>query len=298
MDLPDTGLPPLSAPPARSLTLRVGDLDVHAVTAGRGPDVVLLHGLGGIAEEVMAPLSFLARDYRLTALDRPGYGSSSALPARDMAQDRQAEWLAAALSAFFIRRPVIVAHSAAAGVALWFALRHPERISGLVLVSPYCRPTLPAAMPLLRLAVSPVLGWPVRKALPVLARALKGPRLAAVFRPNGVPGYMADLPVEQAASPASVMAMAAELRAYNRAMIPLALRLRRLRVRTVIVAGERDGVAETGRHAAWLASRLPESAGVSLSGAGHMTHHVRPAMVAAALESARNATGKSAFSRV
>jgi pimeloyl-ACP methyl ester carboxylesterase len=298
MDLPEIDLPSPPAPPARNVTLRVGGLDVHAVTAGRGPDVVLLHGLGGIAEEVMAPLAFLARDYRLTAFDRPGYGSSGAVAPENMAQDRQAEWLAAALSAFFIRRPVIVAHSLSAGIALWYALRHPDRVSGLVLVSPYCRPTMPAAMPLLRLAVAPVVGRPVRLALPLLARGLKKPRLAAVFRPNRVPDYMAELPVEQAASPPSVLAMAAELRAYNRAMIPLALRVRRLRVRTVIVAGERDGVAETGRHAAWLASRLPESAGVSLSGAGHMAHHVRPAMVAAALESARNATGKSAFSRV
>jgi pimeloyl-ACP methyl ester carboxylesterase len=276
----------------------VGGRDVHAVTAGAGPDVVLLHGLGGIAEEVMAPLAFLARDYRLTAIDRPGYGSSAPLPPAEMAQDRQAEWLADALAAFCVRRPVLVAHSVAAGVALWFALRHPDRLAGVVLVSPYCRPTMPAAMPLLRLATAPVAGKPVRALLPVLARALKRPRLAAVFRPNPVPDYMEDLPVERAASPDSVMAMAAELRAYNRAMIPLALRLRRLRVRTVIVAGERDGVAETDRHAAWLAGRLPESAGVSLTGAGHMTHHVRPAMVAAALESARNARGKSAFSRV
>ncbi|MEJ1936786.1 alpha/beta fold hydrolase, partial [Nostoc sp. NIES-2111] len=190
MDLPGIGLTPPSAPPARDVTLRVGDRDVHAVTAGQGPDVVLLHGLGGIAEEVIAPLAFLARDYRLTAFDRPGYGASGAVRPHDMAQDRQAEWLAAALSAFFIRRPVIVAHSLAAGIALWYALRHPDRVSGLVLSSPSCRPSIPAAMPLLRLAAAPVLGEPVRLALPLLARVMKRPRLAAVFRPNRVPDYM------------------------------------------------------------------------------------------------------------
>ena len=45
------------------------------------------------------------------------------------------------------------------------------------------------------------------------------------------------------AQPSAVAAMAAELNAFNQGAIPLALRLRRLEVRAVIVAGGRDEVA-------------------------------------------------------
>ena len=95
------------------------------------------------------------------------------------------------------------------------------------------------------------------------------------------------------AQPSAVAAMAAELNAFNQGAIPLALRLRRLEVRAVIVAGGRDEVAPWRRHALWAARRLPNSAGLVLGEVGHLPHHVCPAVVAAALESAHDGGGRS-----
>ncbi|MFD7983287.1 alpha/beta fold hydrolase [Kitasatospora indigofera] len=92
------------------------------------PGYVLLHGLpfdstgwNAVVDHLPAP-SLLA--------DLPGLGRSS--PATGSTSQWLTDLLAPVRS-----RPVIVAHSAAAGPALAYAAAHPERVSALVLVAPY-----------------------------------------------------------------------------------------------------------------------------------------------------------------
>ncbi|WP_405852982.1 alpha/beta fold hydrolase [Streptomyces sp. NBC_00090] len=107
----------------------------HAVAGSRTwvtgerhrPAHVLLHGLPMNAD-LWAPLAAHLPGPVL-APDLPGLGRSAAT-------DRPVDaWLADLLSPV-ATRPVLVAHSAACGPALRFAVDHPERLSGLVLVSP------------------------------------------------------------------------------------------------------------------------------------------------------------------
>ena len=54
---------------------------VHAVTRGAGRDVVLVHGSSGNLRDFTFSLQDrLARNFRVTALDRPGLGWSDPLP--------------------------------------------------------------------------------------------------------------------------------------------------------------------------------------------------------------------------
>jgi pimeloyl-ACP methyl ester carboxylesterase len=236
----------------------------------------------------MAPLRFLADTNTLVAIDRPGYGLSDSAPVSDARPDRQADWIAAVLEATVSGPAVVVAHSLAAAPALWLAHRRPDFVAGLVLVAPFCRPTMPAPMPILRAATTPLVGWPVRTLLlPTLAEWIASAMLDTAFEPNDVPRHMRSLPFGRMAQPSAITAMAAELRSFNRGMIPLALRLRRLRVRTMLIGGAEDRVAPFARHAAWAAKRIPDSSAVCLRGVGHMLHHVSPAIVAASVESVR-----------
>ncbi|MEV6279159.1 alpha/beta fold hydrolase [Nocardia sp. NPDC051832] len=108
---------------------------MHAVAGSRtwvngdrlDPEYVLLHGLPMNAD-TWAPLSGQLPG-PILAPDLPGLGRSSAT-----GQSIDA-WLTDLLSPVRTR-PVLVAHSAACGPALRFAVENPDRISGLVLIAP------------------------------------------------------------------------------------------------------------------------------------------------------------------
>lgn len=268
----------------RLVTIDLPDGAARVLEAGSGPPVVLLHGLSSLAEEIMAPLLDLSGGHRLLAIDRPGYGGSAPQPADRMAPDRQAEWLADVLDALAVERPVIVAHSFASSIALCLALSRPDRIAGLVLLGPFCRPTPPSARPLLRVASRRRLGWPVRWALPQVAPFLAARSLAATFAPDPVPDHVLQLPFAVAVQPGAVMAMAAELNGFNPAMEAAAERLHEIACPTVVIAGDCDRIAPFEHHGDWLTARLAHCTTVRVEGRGHMVHHVRPTAVLHAVE--------------
>lgn len=167
---------------------RIGRRRVHLLESGAGAPLLLLHGLGGLAQEMMVALGSLADGYRLIAPDRPGYGFSDPLPADWMGPWGQAVWLAQLVDRAIGRDTVVVAHSLAAGPALCLALGWPDRVAGLVLVAPFCRPTPEKRMLWLRAATAPVLGTPLRSlVVPWLAPMVGGRRLTAVFAPDPLP---------------------------------------------------------------------------------------------------------------
>ena len=64
------------------ITLRGGEVDglaIHYVVAGRGPAVVLLHGLGGFAQSWRHTIDALATRATVFALDLPGFGRTPRL---------------------------------------------------------------------------------------------------------------------------------------------------------------------------------------------------------------------------
>src|SRR5881397_3139581 len=67
------------------LQLRGGEVDglrLHYVVEGRGPAVILVHGLGGFAETWRHNIGPLASRATVFALDLPGFGASAKPRAR------------------------------------------------------------------------------------------------------------------------------------------------------------------------------------------------------------------------
>jgi flavin reductase (DIM6/NTAB) family NADH-FMN oxidoreductase RutF/pimeloyl-ACP methyl ester carboxylesterase len=94
--------------------------------SGRGPAVVLIHGVG-LQKAVWAPqVAALASDYDVIALDMPGHGDSATPPENPRLSD-YAEAVRDTLDALGVNQAHIVGHSMGALVALEFALNHPER---------------------------------------------------------------------------------------------------------------------------------------------------------------------------
>jgi pimeloyl-ACP methyl ester carboxylesterase len=115
------------------IRLRHGEVDgisLHYLVEGRGPAVVLVHGLGGFAESWRHNISHLAEQATVYALDLPGGGQSSKPPAR-----YRLGFFAAALHGFLeavgIPQASLVGHSLGAAVAVTFALAHPSRVERL-----------------------------------------------------------------------------------------------------------------------------------------------------------------------
>jgi pimeloyl-ACP methyl ester carboxylesterase len=115
-----------------------GGVSLAAEEAGDGPPVVLLHGLTATRRYVVMGSRSLERSgHRVLAYDARGHGRSS--PAPDPAAYGYGELAAdleAVLDAAGVERAVLAGSSMGAHTALAFALRAPDRVAGLVVITP------------------------------------------------------------------------------------------------------------------------------------------------------------------
>jgi pimeloyl-ACP methyl ester carboxylesterase len=106
--------------------------------AGEGTPVVLLHGLTATRRYVVMGSRALERSgHRVIAYDARGHGRSS--PAPDCAAYSYEDLgldLEAVLDASGLDSAVLAGASMGAHTILWFALRSPERVRGLVVITP------------------------------------------------------------------------------------------------------------------------------------------------------------------
>lgn len=261
--------------PLRGLHVSVWGLLVHFVSAGEGEPVILLHGNGSLGEEILSAFPVVPGILWI-APDRPGYGYSQALPAGHEDPLTQAAWLRVFLERLGIHSATIVAHSIAAGLAIAFASAYPDRVVRLVLLAPFCRPTPHRAMPLLRLAVAPVVGTVIRNAvIPVAVKTFREEILQTVFATGNVPPWLADFPLSHAARPRAILTTAAELRQFNEGMAT-ADRLIDLKGPVNVLFGKKDRTAVPNWHLPWLRARSRRLRLTGVADAGHLVHHAAP----------------------
>jgi len=176
-------------PPAGRL-LDVDGVRLHVVERGDGSPVVLIHGnmVSQRDFEASGLIERLARDHRVIAFDRPGFGHSSRPRDRLWTPTAQAELLHAALAQLGVEQAVVVGHSMGAMVALALALDHPEDVRRLVLLGGYYYPTARVDALLTASVALPVLGDVMRYTVTaVSARLMLKGLVRAMFAPRGVP---------------------------------------------------------------------------------------------------------------
>ena len=120
------------------LSVRRDGVSLAVEDAGEGSPVVLLHGLTATRRYVVMGSSLLERTgHRVVAYDARGHGESS--PALDRAaygyEDLTSD-LEAVLDALEIERAVLAGASMGAHTLLRFALNKPDRVLGLVVITP------------------------------------------------------------------------------------------------------------------------------------------------------------------
>ena len=135
----------------------VGRHRISTLTMGRGPDVLLLHGLGGTRASLFETAATLSRRYRVHAPDLPGFGSSSKPPLGAY----NARWFADIMLGLMDRLEIpwahVVGNSLGGRIAIEIGLNAPERTGGLGLLCPAVAWVRRSLHPLVRL-LRPELG--------------------------------------------------------------------------------------------------------------------------------------------
>jgi pimeloyl-ACP methyl ester carboxylesterase len=128
----DSGRARRTGPRGRLITLFGTQISV--VEAGRGPAVVLVHGLAGSNHNWDPVIPQLAERFRVVAVDLPGHGNSEK-PRGDHSLGAYATVLRDLLEVLGYRRATVVGHSLGGGIAMQFAYQFPDRCERLVLVA-------------------------------------------------------------------------------------------------------------------------------------------------------------------
>lgn len=115
-------------------TVQTHHVPVRYLEGGSGPDLVYLHGAGGITAEDPL-LNLLAKSHHVYAPLVPGYGDSEECPEiRDMLDFTLHTW--DVVAALGLKDPILVGHSMGGMIAAEMAAVQPNDVSRLVLVCP------------------------------------------------------------------------------------------------------------------------------------------------------------------
>lgn len=233
-------------------------IDPHVVVAGSGPPLILAHGAGGsVSANFSGVIEALSAERTLIGVDYPGSGATPADPAALELPVLADALVDAAVGAGFETFPIL-GLSLGCAVAVTAAVRHPDRVTGLVLTVGFA-----VADPQLRLVVDT---WTV----------------LAAADPRALAGYLVSL-----SSPATLelldddsvaSAIDSTLRDYPEGGVDQALlaagvdivkSLPSVGVPSLVVVGGQDRIVLPSSTRA-LARHLPNATLVEYAGAGHI----------------------------
>jgi pimeloyl-ACP methyl ester carboxylesterase len=252
-------------------TVQTPHVPVRYFEGGSGPDLVFLHGAGGLTAEDPF-LAALAKTHHVYAPLIPGYGDSEECPEiRDMLDFTLHAW--DVVAALGLKDPILVGHSMGGMIAAEMAAVQPNDVSRLALIAPAglwdddhpiadLFATLPFEMPAL-LFHDPVAG----AAMMTAGRNVEDPNFLQTY----------------------LVTNARQLGMAGRILFPipergLAGRLYRIKARTVIVWGDSDKLIPP-TYAHGFKKGIAGSQLVSIPEAGHMVIVEKSQAVADAIAS-------------
>lgn len=262
---------------------------LHAVLAGEGDDIVLLHGAIATHQDWLAgPFQDLARLGRVVAVDRPGHGRSRR-PRFETGPRAQAAQIRAGLGAWGVKRPILVAHSFGCRTAMAYAEQFPDEVAHLILIAPAAFPELrplehsmlaPRAYPLAGPAWARLMGTSFDRPMLEMMHRL-------MFAPQSAPGpWKESYPWDSVLAPAQSVAQGEEFIEFHPFGPSDAIEFGKIATPTHILAGTGDLILDDLRQARPLARTLPNVRLTLLKGVGHMLHHSASDVLTGAVEQA------------
>jgi pimeloyl-ACP methyl ester carboxylesterase len=245
--------------------IEVGGRRIHFVDEAAGPKkptIVFIHGFASSWVVWSQLMSALKEEYRVVALDLPGFGYSDKKPG-DYSPQALADLVARFMEARSIPRAHVVAHSWGCSVALALALRHRARVQTLSLLGAW----------VFEEQIVPFMKWSRVKWLGELLFALfyterVGDRFAAAFHdPRRYADHATTRKIQKALErPGAVRAALQAVRDMR--FEKLQARYRRVQAPTLLIWGRQDHVSKL-RFAHRLHKTLPNAWLFSLELCGH-----------------------------
>ncbi len=283
----------VAAHPPTGQFIEVGGVRIHAHVEGDGPDLVLIHGSSGNTRDFTFRMVNALKDrYRVIALDRPGLGHSDRLKGDEglAAQSRVLQAAAAELGA---KRPLIVGQSYGGSVGLAWAVHHPDKIAGLVLLGSPSNPWDGSVPALYRVTSHPIgaaVLVPLITAFVPEDRVTEG--IASVFEPQDPPeGYGARIGARLALTRKTFRTNAAHRAELFDEILALQPRYGEISIPVEIVHGTADPIVPIEIHSIPLSTQIDGAVLTPLEGVGHMPHHIDPEATLAAIDRAASRAG-------
>jgi pimeloyl-ACP methyl ester carboxylesterase len=212
-----------------------------------GVPVLLIHGA---AENHLIWPSGLRRlpEAVVCAIDLPGHGKSAGVGYATL--EEYTDWIVSFMVAIRLDRAILIGHSMGGAIAQLCGLKHPDRVSGLVLVATSAR--LRVAAPLLQLAESDFVA-----AVDLVSQWEWGPLTPAEIKQLGKQQLLKTRPE----------VLLDDYRACD--AFDVRDHLHEIAVPTLIIAGEADQMTPL-KHTTFLAEHLPHTQLIAVPQAGHM----------------------------
>jgi pimeloyl-ACP methyl ester carboxylesterase len=258
---------------------------VNVIEMGSGPPIVFIHGLSGSWQNWLEQLPVFARQHRVIAIDLPGFGESE-MPAQKITISGYGRFVDALLDQLGVGSAVVVGNSMGGFIGVEVAIRFPERVERLVLVSAaglsieYLRNERAlAVLNVLENRLAAYSGWLASRS-DAFARRPGARRMIfgiVAHRPERLPGPLVAEQVRGSGKPGFVPALDA-LTDY-----PIRDRLGDVGCPTLIVWGAEDKLVPA-RDADEFARLIPDSRKVVWPETGHVAMLERPAAFNALLQ--------------
>lgn len=245
---------------------------VEVAEAGDGPPVLVVHGAaGGFDMGSRVGRDVLGNGFRVIAPSRFGY-LRTPLPA-GATHARQADAFAALLDALDVPSAAVMAVSAGAPSAAQLALRHPERVQALVLITPalYLPPepraleSGPSGFVFDYLLASDFLAWAIVRLAPTVLVRIAG--VPAALDSQVTPAYRQRLVDWFFPAGARHAGLAHDMRTTTPVAPDLPIELLRAPVMLVSAADDPYKTADVVRYSA---TRLPAAEVVMCDSGGHV----------------------------
>jgi pimeloyl-ACP methyl ester carboxylesterase len=250
---------------------------VNVIELGAGPPVVFIHGLSGSWQNWLEQLPVFARDHRVVAFDLPGFGASQ-MPREKITIRGYGHFVDALLDELGVSSAAVVGNSMGGFIGIELAIRFPERVERLVLVSAaglsieYLRNERAlAVLGAIENRLAAYSGWLASRS-DALARRPGARRMIfgiVAHRPDRLPGPLVAEQVRGSGKPGFLPALDA-LTDY-----PIRDRLGEIACPTLIVWGAEDKLVPA-RDADEFARLIPNSRKVVWPETGHVAMLERP----------------------